>query len=49
MPRLRTLLILALALPLLAACANAPSGGSERSRDDGAGLQPRNMNAYMRP
>jgi hypothetical protein len=49
MPRLRALLIVALVLPVLAACADAPSGSSERSRDNDAGLQPRNMNAYTRP
>ena len=49
MRRLRT--ILALTLPMLAliACADARSGSSERSREPDASLQPRNMNAYMRP
>jgi hypothetical protein len=53
MPRLRSLLALALILPLaIVACADSPSGSAESRRDHShdvdAGLQARNMNAYMR-
>jgi hypothetical protein len=53
MPRLRSLLVLALILPLtIVACADSLSGSAEPRRDHShdvdAGLQARNMNAYMR-
>ncbi len=53
MPRLRSFLVLALILPLtIAACADSLSGSAvsrrDHSHDVDAGLQARNMNAYMR-